>query len=241
MTGITIPITKNNYLVKFAEDLPSVLEEAWMLVTNGRHGPVLVDIAKDVFAAEIPKDARKQPMIKPYVPKPIGENELDRCVRELEKAKRPLILAGGGANKTLAGAALLNELASLMHIPAVNTLMGKGAWKSDAPYYMGMVGMHGLPSGNIALRRCDLLITLGSRYSDRVVGKPSEIQKDRTILQVDIDNAEFAKTLTTALSIQADTTDFLEALLARLKKQEKRPDFTEPRRSILLPIGKRES
>jgi len=227
MTGITIPITKNNYLVKFAEDLPAVLEEAWMLVTNGRHGPVLVDIAKDVFAAEMPKNVHKQSMIKPYIPKPVGEEELDRCIKALKKAKKPLILAGGGANKTVEGAALLNEFASMMHIPAVNTLMGKGAWKSDAPYYMGMVGMHGWPSGNIALRSCDLLITLGSRYSDRVVGKPMEMRKDKTIIQVDIDNAEFAKTMTTDISIQSDAADFLQALLPKLKEQKKRPDFTE--------------
>lgn len=227
VTGITMPITKNNYLVKFPEDLPGVLEEAWMLVTNGRHGPVLVDIARDVFEAQIPDGISKPSMIQPYLPKPVSEKELDFCIKALKKAKRPLILAGGGANKTVEGAALLNELASIMHIPGVNTLMGKGAWKSDAPYYMGMVGMHGCPAGNIALRDCDLLMTLGFRFSDRVVAIPAEMREKKVILQIDIDNAEFAKTMSTDLSIQADAVEFLKEFLGKLKKQKTSLDFSQ--------------
>lgn len=226
ISGITIPITKNNYLVKFVDDLPRILEEAWMLVTNGRHGPVLVDIAKDVFAAEMPESVHKRAMIKPYTPKPIGEETLKQCVKAFKKARKPLILAGGGANRTLECSELLNSLASSYHIPGVNTLMGKGAWRADAPYYMGMVGMHGHPAANIALRGCDLLLTLGFRYSDRVVGKPAELRKDKTIIQVGIDNAEFSKTMAVDISVQADAADFLKVLLKKLEGEKDIPSYT---------------
>ncbi len=225
-TGITIPITKNNYLVKYPEDLPRVLEEAWMLTTNGRHGPVLVDIAKDVFTAQIPEGGELQFKIKPYMPKAIEDEVLERCIKALNKAKRPLLLAGGGANKSQQSGELLNELAEMLHIPAVHTLMGKGAFRADAPYSMGMIGMHGVPGGNLALGNCDLLFTFGSRYSDRVVGKPEEMEHNRTIIQIDIDNAEFAKAVAIDLSIQSDVTEFLKALLDKLKTKEKLPDFS---------------
>ncbi len=226
-TGITIPITKNNYLVKYPEDLPRVLEEAWMLTTNGRHGPVLVDIAKDVLTAQIPEGGEIRFQIKPYVPKAVSEETLEACIKALKKAKKPLLLVGGGANKSQQGTMLLNELAEMLHIPAVHTLMGKGTIRSEAPYAMGMIGMHGVPGGNMALQACDLLLTLGSRYSDRVAGKPEEMEQNHTIIQVDIDNAEFSKAVAVDLAIQADVAEFLQALLDRLKTKKTLPDFSQ--------------
>ncbi len=226
-TGITIPITKNNYLVKYPEDLPRVLEEGWMLTTNGRHGPVLVDVAKDVFSKEIPEDGELQFKIKPYVKKAVSDETLETCLKLLKKAKRPLLLAGGGANKSEKSARLLGELAELLKIPAVNTLMGKGVFASDASYYLGMIGMHGVPGGNLALRDCDLLFTFGSRYSDRVAGKTGEMEHNRVIIQVDIDNAEFAKAVAVELPIQSDVADFLEVFLDKLKLKKKLPDFSQ--------------
>ncbi len=225
-TGITTPITKNNYLVKEISELPAVLEEAWLLVTDGRPGPVLVDIAKNVFSAQLPEQFNQKPLVSPVALKPVPDEVPEACIRALRKAKRPLLLAGGGANRTEEGVRLLRELAERLQLPAVNTLMGKGAWDAEAPYYLGMVGMHGTAYANVAMQECDLLITLGSRYSDRVVGKPMEIGRNRTVIQVDIDNAELDKTFAADILIQADTDAFLKKLLETLSRKKKMPDYS---------------
>jgi acetolactate synthase I/II/III large subunit len=224
--GITMPITKHNWLVTDANDIPRVVREAFHVATTGRPGPVLVDLPKDVANAQMDwywPDKVDLPGYKPNVkghPKQIKD-----AARLIGEAERPVIYAGGGIIKSGAARAL-RELAELTGIPAVTTLMGRGALPDDHPLCLGMPGMHGNYTAVTALQRSDLLITLGARFDDRVTGKVSTFAPEAKVIHVDIDPAELGKVRHADVPIVGDVRTVIEEMIKAVKaEREKR----EPR------------
>jgi len=220
--GITIPITKYNYLVKDVGRLAETFAEAFYLARTGRPGPVLVDIPKDVqlaatdYAPVAPADI---PLLK-YTPEPSYrfEAELDRVVAMLHEAERPVLLAGHGA--VIAGASeAVRALARKASVPVANTLLGSGVYPIGDPLSLGMVGMHGTRYGNEAIAAADLLISAGARFDDRVTGKVAEFARNARIVHIDIDPAEVGKLLPIHLPVIGDLKAVLERLLAKLEPE----------------------
>ena len=230
ITGVTEPITKYNYLVMNEEDLLPSLEEAWQMTTSGRPGPVLVNIPKDILALEIPNELtvmrptrRHRPMHKR------AEDQVDKIVEALRASQRPLLMAGGGCVISPSAPDELERLSRAIQLPCVTTLMGKGALRTDNPNYLGHVGMHGTVQSNRALARCDLMLIVGSRLSDRVIANPSECNaKQRVVVHVDIDGSEIGKRLMPDIVVQDDAGRFLHHLSQALEKTvEFDPDWSE--------------
>lgn len=217
--GITMPITKHSYLVKEISELPHILEEAWHVATTGRPGPVLIDVPKDIFTGEwnfsmesIPINTRKRPQKNGL------DEQINKVVKAIKEAKKPLLFAGGGV--ILASASKkLQELVDHTGIPLVNTLMGKGAIPESHPLALGMVGMHGKPAANLALSSCDLLIGIGVRFSDRVTGKPHDFLPNIRVIHVDIDPAELCKNIEAEIPVVCDADKFFEELNKKLTKK----------------------
>ena len=190
--GITTPITKHNYLVKSAADLPRVLKEAFFIARTGRPGPVVIDVAKDVFAAELDYQYPETVKLRGYKGDFGGEqSEVEAVVAALETAKRPLFFVGGGVTISDT-AAKLREIVEQTGIPVVSTLMGLGCAAAEEGN-LGMAGMHGSYAANMAIMECDLLIGLGVRFDDRVTGVVSEFAPKAAIVQFDVDPAEINK------------------------------------------------
>jgi acetolactate synthase-1/2/3 large subunit len=222
--GITMPITKHNWLITDAQDIPRIVREAFHVATSGRPGPVLVDLPKDVANAPMDwywPDKVDLPGYKPNVkghPKQIKD-----AARLIMDAERPVIYAGGGIIKS-GGARALREFAELTGIPAVTTLMGRGALPDEHPLCLGMPGMHGNYTAVTALQKSDLLITLGARFDDRVTGKVSTFAPDAKVIHVDIDPAELGKVRHADVPIVGDVRTVIEELIKAMKaEQEKRP------------------
>jgi len=220
ITGITVPITKHNYLVTRAEELPRVFREAFHIARTGRPGPVLIDVTKDAQQERLLPDW-DAPMDLPGY-RPMGRQQgvgtpqaLDAAVEALASARRPLILAGQGVIQAGASA-VLQAVAERTGIPVVTTLQGLGALPHDHPLALGMPGMHGWVHVNRAIQRCDVLFNVGSRFDDRVTGKASTFAPHAKIIHVDIDAAEIGKLVPTAIGIQADARDVLEAIRHRV-------------------------
>lgn len=232
ITGITLPITKYNYLVKDPSKLAYIIHEAFYVATSGRPGPVLIDIPKDVQTAIVP--------FGDYPPKlelpgyQLEENDLTGKLQNitavLGKAKKPLIFAGGGVISSEACQELM-VLAEKTGIPVAYSLMGKGAFPDNHPLCLGMVGMHGLAHTNYAFAGCDFLLGLGVRFDDRVTGKLDEFCSQATIAHIDIDPAEINKNIRVPLSIVGDVKNVLQNLLDLLQDTEKR-DYTPWRQQI---------
>lgn len=220
ISGITMPITKHNYLVKEIETLPAIMEEAWHVAISGRPGPVVIDIPSNIFVSEVDITNVPKPVTTRKVPLKNGlDEQLNKVIEALKNAKRPLVLAGGGV--IIAQACQeLQEFCDYAGIPVVNTLMGKGAIQENQEKALGMVGMHGIPAANLALSSCDLLLALGARFSDRVTGKPQSFLTDSSIIHVDIDPAELSKNVDTDVPVVCDAKKFLGVLLERLKENE---------------------
>ncbi len=212
--GITRPATKHNYLVKSLEDLPRVIHEAFYIAASGRPGPVLVDIAKDVFQGQ----GHYQPVSSIHLPgyKVFTEGhtgQIRRAVQLIQEAQRPLVYAGGGI--VAAGAASeLREFVELTDSPAVLTLMGLGALPASHPNYISMPGMHGSYASNMALTGCDLLIALGVRFDDRVTGRLNAFAPHAKVIHVDIDPAEVGKNRAPEVPVVGD----VKRVLAKLNK-----------------------
>jgi acetolactate synthase-1/2/3 large subunit len=204
ISGITTPITKNNYLVKKAKDLPRVLKEAFFIATTGRPGPVLVDVAKDVFDESIEYEYPETVQMRGYSGKYTGQAyDLDKAVDALERAKRPVLLTGGGV--ILADmAAPLREVVQRTRIPVVTTLMGKGAVFDEYANHLGMVGMHGSYAANMAVMQCDLLMAIGARFDDRVTGDVENFAPNAQIVHFDIDKVEINKIVHADISVNGD-------------------------------------
>ncbi len=224
ITGITLPITKHNYLVTEVEELARVLKEAFFLARSGRPGPVLVDIAKNAQAQEAEFRYPEEPEIPGYPPKrPLPDDLLERAGELLNTAERPLILAGHGV--LLAGGHTeLLALAEKGDIPVATTLLGIGAVPGSHRLSLGMAGMHGTLQANRAIQTCDLLLAVGMRFDDRVIGDPKAFAPNAAIVHVDIDPAEIGKNIVPDLAIVADAREFLAALLP-LVEPKKRSDW----------------
>ena len=193
IVGITTPITKHNYLVKKVEQLPRVIKEAFFIARTGRPGPVVIDIAKDVFSTQFEYEYPKTVNLRGYSGEFTGnEEEIVAAVEAIKHAKRPLFFIGGGM--TLSGQSkLFREVVNLSSIPVVSSLMGLGCVPSTDEGFLGMVGMHGSYAANMAVQQCDLLITLGARFDDRVTGKLSAFAPNAKIVHFEVDKAEINK------------------------------------------------
>ena len=236
ISGMTMPVTKHNYLVTRVEKLADTIREAFYIAGSGRPGPVLIDIPKDVQIAEteyepvqgdalIPKLSAKHPtaQLRPegealerYKVK--AEPRLEKAAQLIAEAHKPLIYCGGGV--TISGAE--DELAAFadrIDAPVVSTLMGLGALPADNPRMLGMLGMHGTHAANIAMQRCDLLIAVGVRFSDRALGNAETFAAQAKVLHIDIDRAEINKNVSTTLHITGDARIVLELLLARVSQK----------------------
>lgn len=221
ITGITMPITKHNFLVKRVEDLAGILRQAFQIAGSGRPGPVLVDIPKDVTAATCAYESAEPlpPLPQPF---PYG-NRLDEAAAMLCKSERPFLYLGGGVvSSGAAGQAA--ALAERLDAPVAATLMGQGSLDACNPRWMGMLGMHGSKVSAQAIKHCDLLIAVGVRFSDRVLCNAKLFAKHCPILQLDIDAAEFNKNILVDLKLKGDAKKVLTALLDQLP-QQRHPDW----------------
>jgi acetolactate synthase-1/2/3 large subunit len=217
ITGITIPITKHNYLIKDGRELPRIIKEAFYIASTGRPGPVLVDIPKDVSAGMIdyaPVEKVQLPSYKPtYSGHPL---QIKKACELIEKAERPVMLVGGGA--IISGAhEEVRQLAEAIMAPVTTTLMGKGAFPEDHPLSLGMLGMHGTRYANYAVIDCDLLIAIGARFDDRVTGKIESFAPRAKIIHIDIDPAELGKNVRVDVPIVGDARIILKKLISTLK------------------------
>jgi acetolactate synthase I/II/III large subunit len=243
--GITMPITKHNFLVQDAAEIPRVLAEAFHLASTGRPGPVLVDIAKDALQARTEFRWPVELELPGYRPaaKPSAK-QVREAARLVVEAKRPVLYVGGGVLKSRA-AAELRALAELIKAPVVTTLMARGAFPDSHPLHLGMPGMHGSVAAVTALQKADLLITLGARFDDRVTGKLSTFAPGATIIHADIDPAEISKNRTADVPIVGDARDVIADLLVALRAEAeagRTPDYTGWRRQCeswkkTYPIG----
>lgn len=215
IAGVTMPITKHNYIVKDVNKLADTIRMAFHIAQTGRPGPVLIDITKDVTA-----NTAKYTSQKPYETERsteyIKEKDLDDAIALMNEAKKPFIFVGGGA--VISGASEeLMEFAQKLHAPVADSLMGKGAFDGRHELYTGMLGMHGTKASNLGVTHCDLLITIGARFSDRVVGNARTFAKNARIIQIDVDPAEINKNIVVDCSVIGDVKEVLKRMNSRIE------------------------
>jgi acetolactate synthase-1/2/3 large subunit len=222
--GITMPVTKHNWLISDAQDIPRVVREAFHVATTGRPGPVLIDLPKDVANAPMEWYWPEKIDMPGYKPNVKGHpRQIKDAARLINESSRPVIYAGGGI--MLAGASNeLRALAELTGIPTVTTLMGRGALPDEHPLCLGMPGMHGNYTAVTAMQKADLLITLGARFDDRVTGKVSSFAPDAKVIHVDIDPAELGKVRHADVPIVGDVRTVIEELIKALKAERAKND-----------------
>jgi acetolactate synthase-1/2/3 large subunit len=243
--GITMPITKHNFLVQDAAEIPRVLAEAFHLAATGRPGPVLVDIAKDALQARTEFRWPVELQLPGYRPaaKP-SSKQIREAARLIVEAKRPVLYVGGGVLKARASAEL-RQLAELTQAPVVTTLMARGAFPDSHPLHLGMPGMHGSVAAVTALQKCDLIIALGTRFDDRVTGKLSTFAPGATVIHADIDPAEISKNRVADVPIVGDARDAITDLTAAVRAEAeagRTPDYAGWRRQCegwkrTYPVG----
>lgn len=212
--GVTMPITKYNFIVKDVTKLADVIRRAFKIARSGRPGPVLVDITKDVTAAECDYEYKQPDLVKPLSDM-ITEEDMERALSLIHASQKPFIFVGGGAVSANASEEL-KAFAHKIQAPVADSLMGKGAFDGTDELYTGMIGMHGTKTSNFGVAECDLLIVAGARFSDRVVGDSSRFAKNAKILQLDVDPAEINKNIHTTASVIGDLKVILRRLNARL-------------------------
>ena len=217
ITGITMPITKYNFIVKDVNNLAGVIRRAFKIARTGRTGPVLIDITKDATSDSAEYTKMEPEEIKPDV-NLITEEDLETAVTLIRESEKPMIFVGGGAILSNASEELL-EFAEKVNAPVCDTLMGKGAFSGEHPLYVGMLGMHGTKYANFGVCKCDLLITVGSRFSDRVSGDTSRFAMGAKVLQIDVDPAEINKNVMTSASVIGDVKEVLKRLNPMLEQQ----------------------
>lgn len=217
IAGITMPITKHNFVVRRVEDLADTVRLAFEIAMSGRPGPVLIDIPKDVTAAVC--EYEPKPAVQPRPLPEIDMEEIQKLADMINESERPTIYFGGGIISSGAGEAL-SQLMHKAEIPACHAMMGIGALDKDDPLNLGMIGMHGWVSAGRAADKADLLIALGTRFSDRVATKMNEFASTAKVVQVDIDNSEIDKNITTTFSITGDARKVIEAVLPLIKENK---------------------
>ena len=217
ITGITMPITKHNFIVKDITKLADTIRKAFEIARSGRPGPVLIDIPKDITAAKTNYECAK---IEPYFPDTsnISESEVETAVAMIKKAKRPYIFVGGGAVLSDSSDELM-EFVNKVDAPVTDSLMGKGAFPGTDHRYTGMLGMHGTKASNYGVSSCDLLIVIGARFSDRVTGNTKTFAKKAKILQFDVDPAEMNKNVMITAGVVGDIKEVLKKINAKLEPQ----------------------
>ena len=217
IAGVTMPITKHGYIVKDVNILADTIRKAFAIAGSGRPGPVLVDITKDVTANQC--EYTKMPAAEKIVKESDNEADIEKAVALIKAAKKPFIYVGGGA--VISGAhEEVREFAEKAGAPVCDTLMGKGVYDGRDARYTGMIGMHGTKTSNFGVSECDLLIALGARFSDRVVGNPKKFAEHAKVLHIDIDAAEIDKNIRTHVSVTGDLKEVLQKINSRLEKQE---------------------
>ena len=215
--GVTMPITKHNYIVKDIETLADTIRDAFRIAQSGRKGPVLIDITKDVTAAKTYYESVKPVKLHP-VCDTIREKDMKEAAEMIDAAKRPYILLGGGC--VLADARdQVREFVQKVNAPVCDTLMGKGVFSGEDPLYTGMLGMHGTKTSNIGVSEADLLVAIGCRFSDRVYGNAKTFAKNAKIIQIDIDPAEINKNIIVDTAIVGDIKAVLTIFNKRIKEQ----------------------
>ena len=218
ITGVTMPITKHNYIVKDITKLADTIREAFRIAQEGRPGPVLVDITKDVTAAET-EYVKEEPFPVERSTQYIKEKDLAQATELINESEKPFVFVGGGAVTSGASKELM-EFVKKIDAPVADSLMGKGAFDGRDELYCGMIGMHGTKASNFGVTDCDLLIVIGARFSDRVVGKVSKFAENAKILQIDVDAAEINKNITVDASVIGDVKEVLKRLLEEIPEKE---------------------
>ncbi len=218
ITGVTMPITKHNYIVKDVNELADIMREAFYVAKEGRPGPVLIDIPKDVtinkadYEAAVPKEVKR-------CSKHITQESVEEALALIKASKKPYIYAGGGV--VISNAAIeLESFAKKVHAPVTCSLMGIGGFPGRDELYTGMIGMHGSKASNIGVTNCDLLIVVGARFSDRVIGKADKFANGAQVLQIDVDPAEVNKNILSHHSVMGDIKKVLRVLNERLDQQD---------------------
>ena len=221
IAGVTMPITKHSFIVKDINDLAAAMRRAFKIAQTGRPGPVLVDVTKDVTAA-LTDFVPQTPAIIQRQVDTIDQHDIEDVVKVIKEAEKPMIFVGGGA--VLSGAdAELREFVKKVDAPVTDSLMGKGAFDGNDPYYTGMLGMHGTKTANLSVTECDLLLVLGARFSDRVTGNAAKFAYNAKIVHIDIDPAEINKNIQVDYSIIGDLKSVLEILNKKLEQQYHKP------------------
>ena len=216
IAGVTMPITKHGFIVKDISVLADTIRKAFKIAKTGRPGPVLVDITKDVTANQFEYTYKEPEEV--VVPNRFSDADIEAALGLIKEAKKPYIYLGGGAILSNASEEV-RKFAKLIDSPVCDTLMAKGAFDGNDPAYTGMIGMHGTKSSNYGVSQCDLLIALGARFSDRVVGNPKKFAENAKVLHIDIDAAEINKNIKTNVSVVGDLKDVLTILNSKLEQQ----------------------
>ena len=222
IVGVTMPITKHNYIVQDVEERAETLRKAFYVAKSGRPGPVLVDVTKDATANKA-EYSYKEPEKIERSTENIQEEDIEAALKLIHKCRKPFIFVGGGAVISEASEELM-EFAVKIDAPVCDSLMGKGAFDGTHPLYTGMLGMHGTKASNFGVTECDLLIAVGARFSDRVIGNAKKFAKNAKVLHIDVDAAEINKNIRTTASVIGDAKEVLKRLNAKLEAK-KRPEW----------------
>ncbi len=218
IAGVTMPITKHNFIVKDVTKLADTIRRAFAIAKTGRPGPVLIDITKDV-TSNVTEYTRVTPKPIERITETIKEADIEEAVRLISESKKPFVFVGGGVIASGASEEL-RKFVKKVDAPVTDTLMGKGAYDGSDDYYMGMLGMHGTKAANLGVTKCDLLITVGARFSDRVTGNTSQFANNAKVLQFDVDPAEINKNIMTNASVIGDVREILKRVNGRLEQQK---------------------
>ena len=223
--GITRPCVKHNFLVKDVKEIASTIKKAFYIASSGRPGPVVVDIPKDVTAHKTDFHYPESVSMRSYNPVTRGHaGQIKKAIQVLMGAKRPMVYTGGGV--ILGDAAReLAQLVRLLGLPCTNTLMGLGGYPATDPLFLGMLGMHGTYEANMAMQHCDVLLAIGARFDDRVIGNPKHFfEEPRTIIHIDIDPSSISKRVKVDVPIVGNVREVLDELLKQLQESKTRPD-----------------
>jgi len=227
ITGITLPITKHNYLVQKAEEIPKSIKEAFYIASTGRPGPVLVDITKDATSTDFKFSYPEKAELRSYKPTVKGNvQQIKKAAAMIANAKKPVIYAGGGVVLSNASSELY-KLAELLQAPVTTTLLGMGAFPTDHPLFLGMLGMHGTKYANFSIQDSDLLIAIGARFDDRVTGKISSFAAGAKKIHIDVDPAEISKNVAVDLPIVGDAKSILTELIQAVAEKTTSGKTTE--------------